>query len=57
MRRNTERAILIWLAMVWVACLVLGGILHLVKFLVYVALVATLAIVALGMLRHGSSRR
>jgi hypothetical protein len=49
--------ILIWLAMVWVACLVLGGILHLVKLLVYVALVATLAIVALGMLRHGSSRR
>jgi hypothetical protein len=49
--------ILIVLAVVWVACLVLGGILHIVKALVYFALLATLAIVVLGMLTGGARRR
>ncbi len=46
----SARSILIWLAVVWVACIVLGGVLHIVKALVYVAMVATLVIVVAGAL-------
>lgn len=49
--------ILVWLVIVWVACLVLGGVLHVVKFLVYVALIATAAIVVLGALTGRSGGR
>ncbi len=48
---NATKLLLI-LAAIWVACIVLGGVLHIVRFLVYVALVATAAVVLVGALRR-----
>ena len=53
----SAQQILVLLALVWVACLVLGGVLHVVKLLVYFALLATLAIVVVGMVTGGARRR
>ncbi len=50
----TATRLLLILAAIWVACIVLGGVLHIVRSLVYVALVATAAVVLVGALRRRS---
>jgi hypothetical protein len=48
----TATRLLLILAAVWVACIVLGGLLHIIRFLVYVALVATAVVVLVGAFRR-----
>lgn len=49
--------LLLVLAAVWVACVVLGSALHVVRFLVGVALVATLVALAAAMFTRLGRRR
>jgi hypothetical protein len=42
--------LLLLLAAIWVACIVLGAILHVIRVVVWIGLVATLVVVLTGML-------
>ncbi len=48
--------LLVILALVWIACLVVGGVLHVIRWLVYVAIVVTLALLVLRLATRGRSR-
>jgi hypothetical protein len=47
-------SILIWLAVIWVGLGVLGAALHVIKALVWVALVATAAVLLIGLVTRRS---
>lgn len=50
------RSILIFIVLVWIAFAILGAILHLFKWLLYIAVLATLAAVVLGLVGSRSGR-
>ena len=50
------RSILIFIVLVWIAFAILGAVLHLFKWLLYIALLATLAAVVLGLVGNRSGR-
>jgi hypothetical protein len=50
------RSILIFIVLVWIAFAILGAILHLFKWLLYIAVLATLAAVVIGLLFNRSGR-
>jgi fatty acid desaturase len=50
------RSILIFIVLVWIAFAILGAILHLFKWLLYIAVLATLAAVVLGLVGNRSGR-
>jgi len=50
------RSILIVIVLVWIAFAILGAVLHLFKWLLYIAVLATLAAVVLGLVGNRSGR-
>jgi hypothetical protein len=50
------RSILIFIVLVWIAFAILGAVLHLFKWLLYLAVLATLAAVVLGLIGNRSRR-
>ena len=50
------RSILIFIVLVWIAFAILGAVLHLFKWLLYIAVLATLAAVVLGLVGNRSGR-
>ena len=50
------RSILIFIVLVWIAFAILGAVLHLFKWLLYIAVLATLAAVVLGLIGNRSGR-
>lgn len=50
------RSILIFIVLVWIAFAILGAVLHLFKWLLYIAVLATLAAVVLGLIGNRSRR-
>ena len=50
------RSILIFIVLVWIAFAILGAVLHLFKWLLYIAVLATIAAVVLGLVGNRSGR-
>ena len=50
------RSILTFIVLVWIAFAILGAVLHLFKWLLYIAVLATLAAVVLGLVGNRSGR-
>jgi hypothetical protein len=50
------RSILIFIVLVWIAFAILGAVLHLFKWLLYLAVLATVAAVVLGLIGNRSRR-
>lgn len=52
----SAQTILIWLAVIWVGFTVIGSALHLIKLLLWVALLATIVVFVMGFTARGQGR-